>query len=502
MSDTLHSIFTASARRFPERPAVDVGGARLSYRELDELSARVATAILDRRGFCSLRRVGLVAHRTLMTYAAYLAVQRIGATVVPLNPSSPADRNARIAALAGLDLVLVEADDATPFYSVPILVLDRNQLPARRCPAATASGEPFAYILFTSGSTGAPKGVPISQRNIAAYLRSMIARYAPGPGHVFSQAFELTFDPSLFDLFVAWGSGASVAVLDRHDLLDPVSFVNRKGVTHWFSVPSVISLAERFRRLRPNSMPSLVSSAFAGERLTYGQAAAWARAASNSSIDNLYGPTELTVTCTGYRLPTDRRDWPVTPNGSVPIGRPHPGLEESVRGAEGELLVRGVQRFSGYLDPEDNRNRFLTGSGEPLVRTDVSEHDWYRTGDRVCWVDGNLVHLGRLDDQVQIRGYRVETGEVEAAIRAVDGVHDAVVIAVPGEPDVELVAAYIGEPVDPAVVMTHLAARLPGYMMPRSVTPMAEFPLNRNGKVDRGVLRAAIAAPGRNHSHD
>ena len=188
----------------------------------------------------------------------------------------------------------------------------------------------------------------------------------------------------------------------------------------------------------------------------------------------------------------------------MPIGRPYPGVARLVLdgagrpAAEGELCLRGVQRFPGYHDPGVNAGRFVAFDGvratpaEPAGAT-VAPELWYRTGDRVAWRDGLLVHLGRLDQQVKISGHRVELGEVEAALRDQPGVHEAVVLAVPdadGEPALE--AACTGVDLDPVALVKGVAAVLPGYMVPRSVTLLDELPLNANGKVDRRATAAAL----------
>ncbi|WP_369799244.1 AMP-binding protein [Micromonospora sp. M42] len=204
-------------------------------------------------------------------------------------------------------------------------------------PAAPVAPDEVAYLLFTSGSTGRPKGVPIRHRNVDAFLTCCRDRYPVGPGDRLSQTFDLTFDPSVFDMFVAWGGGATLVVPQPDEVLTPVRFVNERRITHWFSVPSVVSLARRMRMLSPGAMPGLRHSLFAGEALTLEQARAWAAAAPGSVVENLYGPTELTVTCTGHRLPADPADWPATSNGTVPIGDAHPGLDAILRGEDGTV---------------------------------------------------------------------------------------------------------------------------------------------------------------------
>ncbi|MFB4285503.1 amino acid adenylation domain-containing protein [Nonomuraea sp. MTCD27] len=506
MERTLYQWFADSAARHGERVALEVGGARHTYTELDALSRRLAAEIV---GACGEppARVGLYAARSVLAYAGYLAIQRLGATAVPLNPAAPAARNRAVAGAAGLDLVLADAALRPPVLPAATLSLrlDRLDAPPRGLPDTLPAGvDDLAYLLFTSGSTGVPKGVPLRHRSVDAYLAHVVPRYELAPGCRVSQTFDLTFDLSVFDMFAAWGGGATLVVPGPYDLLKPVAFVSRERLTHWFSVPSVVSMAMRLRRLAPGAMPSLRWSLFCGEPLTVRQADAWRVAAPGSVLENLYGPTELTISCTEYRLPADRSRWPEPANGTVPIGLPYPGVERLVLdgagrpAAEGELCLRGVQRFPGYHDPGVNAGRFVAFDGvratpaEPAGAT-VAPELWYRTGDRVAWRDGLLVHLGRLDQQVKISGHRVELGEVEAALRDQPGVHEAVVLAVPdadGEPALE--AACTGVGLDPVALVKGVAAVLPGYMVPRSVTLLDELPLNANGKVDRRATAAAL----------
>lgn len=499
---TLYSWYRQVVDRDPGAVALEVAGHRVTYAELAGLADRLAGRLTGPDGAVPAA-VGLLASRSLAAYAGYLAALRLGATVVPLNPAFPAERSRAAVRAAGAPVVLAEDGDLAAAVTAgtgaaPAVLPDRwwDELPAAAPAPYRGHPEDVAYVLFTSGSTGTPKGVPIRHRHLAGYLAHSVRHLGIGPGARLSQFFQLTFDPSVHDLFAAWCSGATVVVPRAEELLLPSRFVAQEGITHWSSVPSVISLAGRLRGLRPGSMPSLRSSVFCGDRLTYDQARQWAAAAPNSSLDNTYGPTELTITCTGYRLPADPADWPPTSNGTPPIGRPYPGVEtlvldEDGREADtGELCARGSQRFDGYLDPRDDEGRFVRAGGDGPV----TAADWYRTGDRVCVQDGGLVHLGRLDQQVKIHGFRVELGEVEAVLRAHPGVEDSVVLAVrTGGQEIQLHAFTTGVPVPDAELTEHLAGRLPDYMVPRGYRHLDRFPANANGKIDRARLGSMTA---------
>jgi amino acid adenylation domain-containing protein len=510
---TMYEWFTESARAYPEQPALSVEDIELSYADLHLASARVASEILKvSRG--RPRRAGVIASRTLGTYVAYLAALRLGAAVVPLNSDFPVDRNRVIISAADLDVVLFPDQDSelVPMLTDqtgprPLVLPDDAQLLASGDDDSAAYGEPFqasiddiAYILFTSGSTGTPKGVPIRHSYVSAYLSHNIPYFSAGPGARTSQTTDLTFDLSVFAMFIAWGSGATVVVPSKVDLLEPARHVTEKGITHWLSVPSVVSLARQLQLLPPDSMPTLRWSLFAGEQLTTEQARAWLEAAPQSTVENVYGPTELTISCVSHRLPSDPQAWQ-TVNGTVPIGEPYPLVdclvvdEDGRESHEGELLLRGAQRFDGYLDPALNVGRFGSWDGERFHIYDgvgeLTPDHWYRSGDRVRVVDGQIFHLGRLDNQLKIRGYRIEPGDIEAALRAHPAVQDAIVVpcaAADGEAD--LAAAYTGQPTPAEELAEFVGQRLPGYMVPEFFVWMQTFPVNVNGKIDRPRLTA------------
>ncbi|MDW4918670.1 amino acid adenylation domain-containing protein [Streptomyces californicus] len=504
---SLWDRFDGTARRYPHHTALVADSTTLTYAALLHHAETLAARILEHGG--TPRTVALLARRTPATYAAYLAIQRIGAAAVPLNPSAPRARNETVVRDSGSFLVL--ADAAHPAHAagqaaplLPVSLSDTAEPAATTLLTNTPPPGPqdTAYILFTSGSTGRPKGVVIQHANTHAYLQHAVARTGAGPDSRLSQTFDLTFDPSVFDMFVTWSTGAALVVPTRDELMDPAGFADRHQLTHWFSVPSVISLASRLRRLAPGSMPTLQYAAFAGEPLTLRQASALAAAAPGARLENLYGPTELTITCTGHRLPADTQDWPSTTNGTVPIGTPHPGADTLIvdddlnPSLQGELLVRGTQRFPGYLDANDNHGRFLTGEPAtgltPYTGGNLPPTAWYRTGDRVAHHGTELVHLGRLDSQVKINGYRIELGEVEEALRSCDGVTEAVVIARTDRPTPALQAVYTGPATQTEPLLAALQKRLPDYMVPRTCLRLDQLPLNPNGKTDRAAVLAAL----------
>ena len=516
----LASGFVRSAATTPGAVAVDVNGESWSYERLFRLSSGIAHRLRELVPDEAPRRTAVFGHRSPAAYAGVLAALLSGHGYVPLNPRFPATRTRNMFERAGsraiivdrtslpqLDAVLVE--DAEETVIVVPEMGDLAELRGR-FPRHVVLGKPdlpdgadvellpparndLAYLLFTSGSTGMPKGVLVAHANVVPLVRLLADRYEVEPHDRLSQTFDLTFDLSVFDMFVAWERGASVHCLPEKVVMKPGRFIQQRELTIWFSVPSVAVFVERFGMLKSGAFPSLRWSLFCGEALPSAVAKAWHAAAPNSTLENLYGPTEATVACTAYRW------WPEVPGqapylGLVPIGKPlgemsalvvDPELHEVADDEEGELLVAGPQVALGYLDdPRLTGTKFLT----PPAADEVH----YRTGDRVVRTrDGNLHYLGRIDDQVQVHGHRVELGEIEAAIRAASGVASVAAIAWPlSAAGAEGVVAFVaaGGAFDPVSTRASLVAQLPSYMIPREIHVLEEMPLNPNGKIDRGAL--------------
>ncbi|WP_257001980.1 AMP-binding protein [Streptomyces sp. WZ.A104] len=518
---TMYQWFEESALRLPGHPALEIGDEVLTYAELRRLALTLAARIVHKHGGLP-DRVALAATRSVGAYAGYLAIQRLGAAVVPLNPDYPQQRNLDIAQRAGVTVALVDDRAAGLFGLLPerhrptVLELAEDERAdpdllegalQETLPPVPADLGREAYLLFTSGSTGQPKGVPILHRQFSPYLEHNIPRYEIGPGSRLTQVFGLTFDAHAFDLFATWGGGGTLVVPTAADLYSPVDFIVERELTHWFSVPSVVREAQRLGNLPLGRCVTLKHSLFGAEPVTVQHVALWREVAPNSAIHNMYGPTEVTICCSNHLLTGPSSSWAEFSGGTVPIGTMYPGMEgvlldEDGREAdEGELCVRGPQRFDGYLDPRENTGRFLRyeeggratvydGSG-PLT-----DRHWYRTGDRVRREGGVMVHCGRLDQQVKIRGHRVEIGEVEAVVRRHPAIVDVAVIALPtAEGETELVAAYAGRETDPARFDAWLREQVPLHMVPARITRLDGLPLNDNGKTDRNALARILGTP-------
>lgn len=526
LDHTLHGRFLRGLAIAPDRPAFRVGGQDVSYAEAHERALAWAGALRHAAGGVpgEPRVVAILATKTAEAYIGLLAALYLGAVAVPVNPDFPAARNRAILTAAGVDAVITDRRGLAVFDALlegwddqnetgrkdtnaPLLVLVPGADPRPDVITATppetalaaplpAEAEDTAYILFTSGSTGRPKGVPTSHRAADSYFRTLDARYGFGPDDVFSQTFDLTFDCAMFDLFCAWGAGGCVVPIPMQAYRALPEFLAEQRMTVWFSTPGGIALARRTGALSPGALPGLRWSLFAGEPLHRQDAEDWLRAAPESVVENLYGPTELTITVTAHRLSPDTPDERYV-NGVVPIGPVHDSLGQlllapdgsvdtgGTESGEGELCITGPQMFSGYLDPAEDEGRFLDHDGRR----------WYRTGDRVRrYPDGEIAYVGRADDQVQVQGWRVELSEVSHSVRHLPGVEDAVTVAAAVGGSHELVTFYTGEPAASADLARRLTADLPKAMVPRLFQHLEEFPMNPNRKIDRSTLRSRAEA--------
>ncbi len=463
MKRTLRDGFLHSLAEHPGRAALEVEGEAWTYAELGSYARRIART-LDREAPKQAgepRLTAVLGHRHAETFAAILGTLFRGDGYVPLNPLFPPDRTRAMLDRSLVRALVVDASGLAALgdvldgldRSLVLLVphLDdarelRERFPRHRVVdrAGLASDEPLpaievdpagiAYLLFTSGSTGVPKGVMVSHANARAFLDVMAARYAITSDDRFSHTFDLTFDLSVFDLFLAWERGACVCCPTQQQKAFPGKYVTGSRLTVWFSVPSTAVLMSKLRMLKEGAYPGVRWALFCGEALPADVIDAFVRACPNAIAENLYGPTELTIACTLHRW-DPRASRADSLHGVVPIGEPYPGMELLVadeahrsvaEGGDGELLMTGPQLSLGYYrDEERTRAAFVVPPGE--TRT------FYRTGDLVKRVrpGGPLVYLGRIDHQIKIQGYRVELGEVETLLREAAGSESAVAIGWP-----------------------------------------------------------------------
>jgi amino acid adenylation domain-containing protein len=520
----LFSGFRRSVAAFPERPALEVNGETWSYRDLDQLACAIAATLAKHAPLVDPPLTAVFAYRSAAAFAGVLAALLRGHGYVPLNRTFPPERSrqmlqrsrcraiivdagsepqlAQLIADAEEQLLLifperVDVADLATRYAQHV-VLGRDDLePAAAWLSPTIEPDAIAYLLFTSGSTGTPKGVMVAQRNVTAYVDWTVRRYAVNENDRVSQTFDMTFDLSAHDMFVAWETGACVCCPTQKQIFKPDRFINDSGLTIWFSVPSTAVFMRRLGLLKPGLYPRLRLSLFCGEALPMQTVIDWAAAAPNSLIENIYGPTELTIACTAYRWDADRSPAECA-QGVVPIGEPFAGMEalivdEHLRevrvGGDGELLMTGPQLSLGYWEDEEKTHRaFVVPPGESRT--------FYRTGDRVrrSGENGPLVYLGRMDNQVKILGHRVELGEIEARIREASSVEGVVALGWPmTSSGADGIEAFVQtDALDTKAVLDEVKTKLPPYMVPRTLRLLPRFPLNANGKFDRKALQELL----------
>jgi amino acid adenylation domain-containing protein len=498
------------ARSDPERIALVIDGESWSYAELVAAAHEIASSFPESREGDPQPITAVMAQRYVSSYAGILAARFSGHAYVPLNVNHPSQRNATILQssgaqrivcgdLAAAELEKIQSVAGGPGKMRPIISCgdakgDFELRPADFTPQTIGRQQTpsdLAYILFTSGSTGNPKGVPIRNRELESFLRVVGPFVDVRPDDRFVQAADLTFDFSVYDLFVCWEYGATLVVPSKRELQDPAAFIRKNQVTCWASVPSLAYQVRLQEELTPGAFPSIRFSMFCGEALPTVVATEWALAAPNSRVENWYGPTEATVACSRYVLSAE----PISED-AVPIGTAFPDMELLVldedlspapAGVPGELFLSGSQVASGYLnDPQRTAASFLTLPSGKLA---------YRTGDRAVFgADGDARFLGRVDNQVKVRGYRIELGEIEAALRSASSGLNAVALAWPGGAEVatSIVAALEADTADIPSIHEQVSISLPDYMIPSMIFCVAEFPKNASGKVDRNALSAKL----------
>lgn len=514
----IHEKLADSARKYPDSPAVVSREGTLTYADLDKASDRLASRLIE-LGVGSGDRVGLFLPKSLDAVIGIYGVLKAGAAYVPIDPSSKDHRAGYIAgncaikvlisstrkkgqwpAFAAVGVEHIVAIDAKEEMDVAGLDVHArpwvDAAPVHELPRVIS--QDLAYILYTSGSTGDPKGVMLTHQNCLAFVEWAVDEYRVTHEDRLSSHAPFHFDLSTFDLYAAVCAGAPVYLVSKAVSMLPVEikkFIEENGITVWYSVPSILTMLVEMGGLEEGDLPGLRVLLFAGEVFPTKYLSRLMGKLGHVHFANLYGPTETNV-CTAYSV----LERPAEDGPTISIGKAIADVETFVvdeqdrlvsPGEVGELLVRGPTVMAGYWG-----DRRLTT--RKLIASPVERHlgdKVYRTGDLVEELDGgNYRFIGRRDNQIKSRGYRIELGDIEAALSAHPAVLEVAVIAVPDEMVTNRIVCFVAvsEEVAATDLQRFCGERIPAYMVPESISMLDGLPKTSTGKVDRRSLSESL----------
>jgi len=524
MNRLLQHWVTEQAQRRPDATAVRGDGRRLTYAELDGQSTRLAR-LLTEAGCRPGDRVALLTRKSPTALVAIFAIYKAEAIYVPLDPASPSARLQKILASCGCRWMLAGGNvgavlteivqqprwrdelsigwlDTERPYEIPVAFTlnDLSVYSAEPRDYQSCATDP-AHILFTSGSTGEPKGVVISHANGVHCAEWARKYFSVNTTDRLSCHPPLPFDMSFMDILTAFAAGAELHLVSPEVSVmpnGPAEFIRESAVTQWFSVPAVLTYMAQYDRVRQDDFPALKRVLWAGDVLPTPTLMYWMKRLPHATFTNLYGPTETTIVSSVYTVPA----CPDDPRVPVPIGVACEGeellvLDEAMRpmqaGEIGEIHIGGAGVAAGYWgQPALTEAVFVPDPRDATLRL-------YKTGDLGKVGEDGLVYiLGRRDSQIKCRGYRIELAEIEAALHTIRELTESAVVALPSErfEGSVICCAYSAvslADVNPVMLRRELSRMIPSYMLPSQWMALPSLPTNANGKVDRRMLRQAFA---------
>jgi amino acid adenylation domain-containing protein len=485
-----------SVSKFPDRNAFLIDEVFYSYREFWERISVIRAGI--RQNESEHKILGIVAHDDLETYASIFAVWMEGLAYVPLHPKQPMERNLEIISQAKIQKVL-DANLESDYNNALVVKTKLFDTSKKQTQLFTFPENNLAYILFTSGSTGQPKGVQISRANVGAFMDAfMKTGFEVNELDKGLQCFDLTFDVSVQSFLVPLTHGACVYTIPH----DQIKYSYVYGLLEDHELTFGVFAPSMIRFLRPYfheiNLPKLRYCILTAEASPVDLIQEWAKCIPHATIFNFYGPTEATIYCTYYPVPIHNTIKQA--NGMLCIGKPFQGitaviLDESLQkvtpGVKGEMYISGDQLTQGYwANPQKNEESFVN------LNFDGKSNRYYKTGD-LCFEDndGDIMYCGRLDYQVKIQGYRIELGEIEFNARAIMNGKNAVAFTFEGANGNQEIAICVEtDAFDQEYFLKQLKTKVPSYMIPSKVFHISELPLNTSGKIDRNGLKKLVLA--------
>jgi amino acid adenylation domain-containing protein len=499
MTGLLQSYVDRTAGQRPDSTAVVLGSERWSYRDVAAYSNRLAQT-LQAAGCRRGDRVAFVLPKCPRTIAAIIGILKAGGAYIPIDPASPSTRACAILQSAEPKVILTDGSGSHFLTGISsATTLDVNNLPEFSSDPVQVSGEPedMAYIMYTSGSTGVPKGVVITHANVTAFIEWAVQYFDLSAADRLSGHPPLHFDLSVFDIFGTFAAGAELHLPPgeiNFSAQAATAFIRSSRLSQWFSVPSLMTYLAKFDAIAFGDFPDLKRVLWCGEALPAPVLRHWMERLPHVRFTNLYGPTETTIASSHYTV----EEIP-SPTDEIPIGKPCPGetllvLNEQLRpvppGQIGDLFIAGCGLSRGYWrEPAKTEAAFLLHTDESNSKQRI-----YKTGDLARMDASGLTYfIGRKDSQIKSRGYRIELGEIEAALNAIEELKESAVVAIcsDGFENNLICCAYCPATtaLAPVEIRSRLRSRLPVYMVPSRWKQFESLPRNANGKIDRTSLK-------------
>jgi len=502
---------------YGDQIALSCNGREISYFELINKSISVAQDLIN----CGAHQenIGIVGQRVPSSYFGILGILFSGCSYVPINPKYNKEKilsvlkDAKIKYLVGdnksIDLLGPVLLNHTALKIKAIVRTEEDKPSDKRLldkPLSLSSvnlerpidvgGENLAYVLYTSGSTGIPKGVQVTNNNLLAFLKNMESIYKLDIGFRASQVFDFSFDPSASDMFFTWANGGVLCILPEEEIFLPFDYIIRERISFWNSVPTIVNFMAKLGLLKPGIFPEIKHSMFCGEQFSQQIANNWSIAAPNSTIENLYGPTEATIYISRY-LYQPIEDNQIYRNSIIPIGYPFPGHQFAVinddnkpilNGEVGEIIFKGPQISNGYLNNQEKTLQAFVS-----FDWDLTGEKWYRSGDLGFFnKEGSLECVGRKDNQIKIAGRRIEIGEIESVLSRYISISNLVVVPIRDKNEIAIgIVAFTTEILSKereSQIRGDSEKYLDRIFFPRKIINIKSFPLTSSGKIDRKNL--------------